>query len=291
MANTIKRAVILAAGLGTRMQRKDLKILLDAETERLASEGAKGLINISGRPFIDYCVDQFLQVGIKHFCFVVRPIKDRIQEYLQKLQDANPQLDIQLAIQKRQKGTADAVLCSEMFVDGEDFLLANYDNVYGVKTLQKLCAANAGACYIAVYEKDFLIKNSNIRQERIKGFGVVQFERNGKLFGIVEKPQSPSDYAVNGKIYLSMNLFRFTPEIFKACRLTKPDIKRKEYELPTAVRYLIDKNFPFYIIKGYDIVVDITERKDIITARKILEKVKIQFLKKGGGRVWQSTIS
>ncbi|MBA2124305.1 hypothetical protein B9J78_05150 [bacterium Unc6] len=279
----IKKAVILAAGLGTRMQKKDPAVVLDKETESFADEGAKGLIKISQTPFIDYVIDQFLQAGIKEFCFVIRPVEDKIQGHLKNLKKAHPDIKISFAIQKHQKGTADAVLCAEEFAGKDEFILSNYDNVYGVGTLKKLCSTKPKVCYVAAYKKSFLLKNSNIRKERFKGFGIIQYNEHSSLIRIVEKPEDPKKYSTEGSIYLNMNLFKFTPDIFKACRSIGYDLKRNEYELPSAVQYLVDKKFPFYIIKGCDIIVDITERKDIQTAREMLKSVRIEKLKKQGG--------
>ena len=59
-----------------------------------------------------------------------------------------------------------------------------------------------------------------------------------KLAAIVEKPERPEDYIRDGRLWVSMNLYRFTPHIFDACRRIKPDPVRGELELTAAVAIL-----------------------------------------------------
>ena len=74
-----RKAVILARGLGTRMQKDDGSAPLDDRTADLASRGLKGLIPIHGRPFLDYVIAELLEAGLNEITLVVGPESDELR--------------------------------------------------------------------------------------------------------------------------------------------------------------------------------------------------------------------
>ena len=93
----------------------------------------------------------------------------------------------------------------------------------------------------------------------------------GLLTGIVEKPPDPEVYARDGHLWVNMNLYRFTAEIFDACRRIEPDPVRHELELTAAVADLVQRGRPavraVYSSEG---VLDLTSRSDIGSAERAL---------------------
>ncbi len=267
--------MILARGLGTRMQKKVRGLELDEATSRLADRGAKGLIPI-GRPFLDHALQAMLDAGLREFCLVVAPRSSAIRKYYQAVGERLEEGRIDFAVQVKPLGTADAVAAGRRWAGDRPFLLFNSDNFYTPATVSALARAPAPATI--AFERDAMIARSNIPADRIARFAALEIDDAGRLLRIVEKPEDPDRYARDGKLYLSMNCFLFTPAIFQACAAIKPHPQRKEYELPTAVQHSIDRmDLTYATIKVEEGVLDLTGRADIGPVRKMLAGHEVRF--------------
>jgi len=262
-----RKAVVLARGKGTRMQEKKDDDSLDERTRRMAARGLKGLIPVRGRPFLDYIVDSFLQVGVDRICLVIAPGCEEMENYAHGVTQRSP-ATVECAVQEEALGTADAVLSAEEFVGGEPFLLSNSDNLCSVEALRKL--AGTDGCAVAAFERDELARGGNISPERVKAFAAVDCGKDDRLRAIVEKPEEPKRYAVDGEVWVNMNLYRFTPEIFGACRRIDPNEERGELELTDAVGLLLSEGRPFQVLRCRSGAVDLTRRSDIPGAIRAL---------------------
>ena len=269
--------MILARGLGTRMQKQTGGVQLDDATADLAAKGAKGLISVgSGRPFLDYSLQALMDAGIRDFCLVVAPGASPLRSYYEAVGESLPDSRISFAVQDKPLGTANAVSSGRQWADGNPFVVLNCDNFYTPAAIRALIAAPAPAT--AAFEREALIAKSNIPAERIRRFAVIDIDRSGHLRRIVEKPDNPDDYAHDGKLYISMNCFLFTAGIFDACDTIKPDPVRKEYELPTAVQYTIERmHLTYRAVKCAESVLDLTGRDDIESIRRLLADHEVRF--------------
>lgn len=277
------KAVILAGGLGTRMQRPQPEVRLDAPTEQVADEGWKGLVYCDGRPFLDYSLQELVEAGFRRVCLVVPPGDSPLRAYYEALRKHTSELEIDFAVQEEPRGTADAVAAAQEFVGEDSFAVLNGDNLYTAPALRLLREAPAGACYACAYEREPLIAKSNIEPARIARYAVMQVNSEGRLLRIVEKPENPEQYLVEGTVLVSMNLFRFTPDIFAACHRIEPHPVRKELELTSAVQDLLDREVvPFWVIRCREGVLDLTERGDILTVRRALAGRRITFARRIG---------
>ncbi len=75
---SMDKAVILARGLGTRMQKSDDSAALDAAQAAAADTGVKAMIPI-GRPFLDYLVSALADAGYRQVVLVVGPDHEAIR--------------------------------------------------------------------------------------------------------------------------------------------------------------------------------------------------------------------
>lgn len=268
--------MILARGLGTRMQKDVDGVELDADTAKLASKGAKMLISI-GRPFLDHSIQAMMDAGVKHFCLIVPPEAPTVRAYYGAVAAnlASQGVTISFAVQEQAVGTANAVLAGKEWAAGQSFMVYNSDNWYSPVAVRMLASAPAPASL--AFERTSLMAKSNISADRISRFAVMDLE-GGKLRRIIEKPANPDEYADNGKLYVSMNCFLFTKEIFTACENITPDPVRKEYELPVAVQYCMDKlGQTFAAVRCQEGVLDMTGRADIEPVRKALAGHTVRF--------------
>ncbi|MHC4718531.1 MAG: sugar phosphate nucleotidyltransferase, partial [Planctomycetota bacterium] len=250
-------------------------LALDEATSKLADEGAKGLIPI-GRPFLDHTLQALMDGGLRDFCLIVPPGASAIRRYYQAVSDRLADGQISFAVQDEPLGTAHAVLPGKAWAAGEPFCVFNSDNFYYPTAVTALASATPPASI--AFERDALIAGSNIPAERIKRFAAMDIDDAGHIRRIVEKPENPEQYARGGKLYVSMNCFLFTEEIFTACASIEPDPDRGEYELPTAVQCSMDTLGQTYqAVPVEEGVLDLTGRADIEPVRRMLADHEVRF--------------
>ena len=252
------KAVILARGLGTRMQEAEDSAQLTDKQAAIAQTGVKAMIPID-RPFLDYVISALADAGYRRICLIVGPEHTDVRVYYRSLYCQR--VHIEFAIQLKPLGTSDAVAAAEQFAADDDFLVINSDNYYPVKALQALRTLDGPG--LAAFDRDVLIDGSNIPAERIEKFAIVQTDSDGCLTKIIEKPTPSLIASIPKPLFLSMNCWRLNSVIFPACRSIPPS-SRGELELPDAVQYAIDHlGQRFRVAKIRAPVLDISSRKDI----------------------------
>ena len=254
-ADRTRTAVILARGLGTRMRAEgSAGSGLTSQQAAAAASGYKALMPIGGHRLIDYGLAALADAGIERAVLVVGPEHEDFRRHIDSLE--LKRLTIDLAVQTEPLGTADAVLSAESAVDGEPFLMVNGDNYYPRRALRDLARHRGNA--LAGFDRAALVAESNIPAERIAAFALVR-ARNGALEEIVEKPSAEVVRGAGPHAPVSMNAFRFTPEIFAACRRITPS-PRGELEIVDAVRALPG---PVSVLPVTGGVLDLSRREDI----------------------------
>jgi glucose-1-phosphate thymidylyltransferase len=255
------QAVILAAGLGTRMQSPATEGggALTPEQQSAADAGAKGMIPI-GRPFLDYVVSALADAGITDVVLVVGPTQRAVREHFTR--DAPPsRVRVTFAEQGEPKGTAHAVLAAERVVDSAPFLVLNADNYYPADTVRAVAAL--GGAGLACFDADALVRASNIDADRVLRFALCDVSGDGFLRAIVEKPATDHPLARAPERLVSMNLWSFTPAIFQACRTVAPSA-RGEFELQSAVTIaMTELGERFRAVRSREGVLDLSSRADI----------------------------
>ena len=265
---TVDRAVLLAAGRGTRMLRPDPSARLDAAQAAAADAGAKGMIPF-GRPFLDYVISALADAGIRDVGIVVGPGPSPIRQHYEA---APPErVRVTFAVQPEPAGTADAALAAEAFAGGGDFLALNSDNYYPVSAIRAL--VGLGEPGLPVFDRDALVARSNFPPERVARYAVLAVGPDGYLRRIVEKPAAARADA-GGPILLSMNLWRFSAAIFESCRRV-PVSTRGERELPHAVDYGIrEGGLRFRAVPCGEGVLDLSTRGDVAAVAERLRAVE-----------------
>ena len=262
----MKKAVILARGLGTRMRQADPAARLDTEQDAMAQTGLKAMIPV-GRPFLDYVLSGLADAGYEQVCLVIGPEHATVKNYYTVV--ASPRrIEISFAVQAEPRGTADAVLATEEFVAAEDFLCINADNYYPVSALRELRALDEPG--LPVFDRDTLMEKGNITEEKLRNFAICEVTEDGYLRAIIEKPVDAAQYLAKGDALLSMNCWRFPAAIFEVCRRT-PLSPRGEYELPVAVGEAIQRfGMRFRAVRCREGVLDLSSRADVaIVAEKL----------------------
>lgn len=254
-AGRTRVAVVLARGLGTRMRASSAAGSgLTSQQATAAASGYKALMPIGEHRLIDYSLSALADAGIERAVLVVGPEHEDFRRHIDSLE--RTRLTIDLAVQVNPLGTADAVLSAEAAVGEESFLMVNGDNYYPRQVLHDLARHRGNA--LAGFDRAALVAESNIPAERIAAFAIVR-ARDGALEEIVEKPAAEVVRAAGAHAPVSMNAFRFTPEIFAACRRIAPS-PRGELEIVDAVRALPG---PVWVLTATGGVLDLSRREDI----------------------------
>ena len=267
----IRKAVILARGLGKRMRSPDATARLAADQIQAADAGMKAMIPI-GRPFLDYVLSALADAGFVQICLVVGPEHTAIREYYQSISPRR--IEIRFAIQEKPLGTANALLAAKQFAGHEEFLVLNSDNYYPVEVFRAL--RMLGKPGLPVFERETLVRESEIPRERVLRYALLQINAAGYLEKIIEKPDEMPETAGDGEVFISMNCWRFSAEIFRACEQVARSA-RGEYELPEAVQLGISSlGLRFKAIPFRTGVLDLSHRSDIAQMARRLAGVKVE---------------
>src|SRR5215510_11798567 len=125
MARRAMKAVILAAGKGTRMRE-------------LTQELPKPMLKVQGKPILEHIIDGIKKAGISEFCLITGYRADVIENYF----GSGSRLGIQIsyARQKVQDGTGKAPELAKSFVGSADFLLTYGDILVKPATYAQMLA-------------------------------------------------------------------------------------------------------------------------------------------------------
>jgi glucose-1-phosphate thymidylyltransferase len=172
-----RKGIILAGGAGTRLHPITLS-------------QSKQLLPVYDKPMIYYPLAALMSAGIREFLIITTP---RDQTAFRDLLGDGRQWGIQFkyAVQTQPNGIAQALIIAEPFLDGAPSALILGDNIFYGANLPELLASAAsrseGATVFGYYVQD---------PER---YGVVEFDAQGKVTDLLEKPvRPPSNYAVTG---------------------------------------------------------------------------------------------
>jgi dTDP-glucose pyrophosphorylase len=267
---TVSKCVILAGGLGTRMRSGDSGTHLDSAQAAAASAGLKSMIPV-GRPFLDYVLSVLADAGFHHICLVIGSEHSVVREYYGRT-NRPTRIQVTFAEQPEARGTADALLAAEIFAGFDEFAVLNGDNFYPITALRGL--QGLGQPGAVLFEASTLVSRSNIPEERIRAFAYCLVDQDGFLADIVEKPEATTLPNFDSEKLVSMNCWRFGPDIFRFCREV-PLSPRGEYELPIAVKAAIEHGTKLKTAISQGGVLDLSRRSDIAAVTVRLRNVKV----------------
>ena len=256
------QAVILARGLGTRMRREAEQggAALTDEQRRAAEQGAKGMMPLGSRPFLDYVLSALADAGIRDVTLVVSPSADEMRDYFERVH-VPERVRVRFAVQAEPRGTADAVQSVRGVVDDAPFLVLNSDNFYPVRAYADLAAL--GASGLVAFEADTLVRESRLEPERVLRYALLDVDDDGVLRAVREKPPADDPLAKRAERWVSMNLWSFTPVIFDACARVRPS-PRGELEIQDAVSIAMrELGERFRVVRMRAGVLDMSSRADV----------------------------
>lgn len=253
MKNSVTKAVIPVAGLGTRFLP-------------LSKIVPKEFLSLADKPMIQYVVEEAKESGIEKIIFITRPgdknvlryfkrspkleknlkeqKREELLEELKGLNNISKKISFSAAIQDKPLGDGHAVLQAKKFLGKEPVAVLFIDDIFDSQTP---CLSQLLKIFKTCQKPVAALKK--IAKEKVVHYGIVGVEKIAsrlyKIKKIVEKPsleQAPSDLSFCGRYIL-------TPEVFEYLRKAKP-AHRGEIILADIFSAMINEG---KVIYGYEV--------------------------------------
>jgi UDP-N-acetylglucosamine diphosphorylase / glucose-1-phosphate thymidylyltransferase / UDP-N-acetylgalactosamine diphosphorylase / glucosamine-1-phosphate N-acetyltransferase / galactosamine-1-phosphate N-acetyltransferase len=204
----IDKAVVLAAGRGTRMRE-------------LTNDIPKPMIEVRGKPVLQHIVQGLCDAGVRRFLIIVGYHAERVRNFFGDGRHHN--VAIEYATQTVQDGTGRVVNLARDFTGGSPFVLSYGDILISPVNYKR----------IVEFPDDLEAIITVTRGEDVSKGGAVFVNEQMELVDLREKPKPGEPTSP----WYNAGLYAFRPSIFEFIAKLEPS-PRSEYELTDAIRDL-----------------------------------------------------
>ena len=248
------KGIILAGGSGTRLYP-------------LTMVTSKQLLPVYDKPMIYYPLSVLMLAGIKEILIISTP--HDLPNFEKLLGDGSEfGINLSYAQQPSPDGLAQAFIIGEDFIGDDDVAMILGDNIYygnGFTTILREAAENAQngkATIFGYYVHD---------PDR---FGIVEFDNEGKVISVEEKPQNPkSNYCITGLYFYDNRVVEFAKKVKPSARgeLEITDLNRMYLEDGTLNVKLLGRGYAWLDTGTMDSLVEAAEFVQMIEKRQSIK--------------------
>jgi len=248
------KGIILAGGSGTRLYP-------------LTMVTSKQLLPVYDKPMIYYPLSTLMLAGIKEILIISTP--QDLPNFERLLRDGS-QYGIQLSYKEQPSpdGLAQAFLIGEEFIGDEPCAMVLGDNIFYGNGFSKLLRE--------------AVVNSTVGKATIFGyyvndperFGIVEFDDNGKVVSVEEKPQNPkSNYCITGLYFYDKRVVEYAKQVKPSNRgeLEITDLNRIYLEDGSLNVKLLGRGFAWLDTGTMDSLVEASDFVQMIQKRQGIE--------------------
>jgi len=248
------KGIILAGGSGTRLYP-------------LTMVTSKQLLPVYDKPMIYYPLSTLMLAGIKDILIISTP--QDLPNFERLLGDGS-QYGIQLSYKEQPSpdGLAQAFLIGEEFIGDEPCAMVLGDNIFygnGFGKLLREAVVNSAAGKATIF--GYYVNDP----ER---FGIVEFDENGKVISVEEKPENPkSNYCITGLYFYDKRVVEYAKQVTPSKRgeLEITDLNRIYLEDGTLNVKLLGRGFAWLDTGTMDSLVEASDFVQMIQKRQGIE--------------------
>ena len=209
------KGIVLAGGSGTRLYPTTKGI-------------SKQLVPIYDKPMLYYPLSILMMAGIREILIITTP--EEQPNFIRMLGDGSELgLRFEYVVQPSPDGLAQAFILGESFIGDDDVCLVLGDNIYYGHDLVKLLGS---AVESVQGQSRATVFGYHVHDP--ERYGVAEFDGDGKVVSLEEKPQQPkSNYAVTG-------LYFYPNDVVAKAKEVKPS-SRGELEITTVNQMYLDE--------------------------------------------------
>jgi glucose-1-phosphate thymidylyltransferase len=245
------KGIILAGGSGTRLYP-------------LTMVTSKQLLPVYDKPMIFYPLSTLMLAGIKDILIISTPTD--LPNFERLLGDGS-QFGIKLSykVQPSPDGLAQAFLLGEEFIGDDDCAMILGDNIFygsGLRWQLRLAKENAKKGRATVF--GYYVQDP-------QRFGIVEFDKTGKVLSLEEKPQNPkSNYCVTGLYFYDNRVVEYAKKVKPSARgeLEITDLNKLYLEDDSLDVQILSRGFTWLDTGTMDSLVEAAEFVQMIQARE-----------------------